>query len=55
MKRMSIHKNADGQYSLNGMNDDDLRSLLMMINSACLEERRVWNGIKLEIIKILQQ
>ncbi len=36
------------------MTKDDLRSLLRMINGACLPERRDWNNIKQQITKILE-
>lgn len=44
----------NGEYSLFGMTEDELRSMLAMIKSACLEERRVFNRVKGQIEKILE-
>lgn len=41
-------------FALEGMKESDLRSLLRMIDSACLEERRHWDGIKTIIKEILE-
>jgi len=49
---MTIFERDDG-FVLAAMDESDLRSLLAMIKSACLPERREWNGIKQQIEKIL--
>ncbi len=55
MQNMSVHEVTPGSYEIIDMTKDDLRSLLRMINSACLSERRDWNNIKEQIIKILNE
>lgn len=55
MQNMSVHEVTLGSYEIIDMTKDDLRSLLRMINSACLSERRDWNNIKEQIIKILNE
>ena len=49
---MKIRKLIE-HYSLIYMTEDDLRSLLRLINSDCLPERRDWNNIKQQIEKEL--
>ncbi len=53
--KMSVHKQSYNQFELVNMSEDDLHSLLRMINSACLSERRDWNNIKEQIMKILDE
>lgn len=55
MQNMSVHEVTPGSYEIIDMTKDDLRSLLRMINNACLSERRDWNNIKEQIIKILNE
>lgn len=55
MQNMSVYEVTPGSYEIIDMTKDDLRSLLRMINSACLSERRDWNNIKEQIIKILNE
>ena len=55
MQNMSVHEVTPDSYEIIDMTKDDLRSLLRMINSACLSERRDWNNIKEQIIKILNE
>lgn len=43
----------DGYYALIVMDKNDIRSLHAMIKSACLPQRREWNGIKQQIENIL--
>ena len=54
---MKVRESYDefGYYTLQNMNEDELRSLLAMINGACLEERRVFNRVKVQIEKILEK
>ena len=46
--------NGSLYYGLAFMNHDELLSLLKMIKSACLAERRMFNGVKEQIEKILE-
>ena len=52
--RKVIRKQQDGNYKLADMTEDDMRSLVRMIDSACLPERQYWHHIKLEILEILK-
>lgn len=49
---MKIRK-LETHYTLIDMDDDDLRSLLSMIKSACLPDRGNWNNVKQQIEKLL--
>ncbi len=46
---------GESPFCLNGMCEDDLRSLHAMIKSACLPERREWNSVKQQIEKVLEK
>lgn len=48
-----IGKDEKPKYDLSYMSEEELRSLLIMINGAGLVERRHWNGIKTKIQTIL--
>jgi len=50
---MTIFERDDG-FVLAAMDENDLRSLHAMIKSACLPQRREWNGIKQQIENILK-
>ena len=54
---MKVRESYDGlgYYTLQNMTEDELRSLLVMIKGACLEERRVFNRVKVQIEKILEK
>ena len=54
---MKVRESYDeiGYYTLQNMSEDELRSLLAMIKGACLEERRVFNRVKVQIEKILEK
>lgn len=53
--QMSVHEQLHGGYELIDMGKDDLLSLLRLIDSACLSERRHWNGIKQRITTLLNK
>lgn len=51
---MSIEKEEGwGTYTMRDLSANDLRSLLNMINSAQLPERREFNGLKNQITRVL--
>ena len=54
---MKVRESYDeiGYYNLQNMSEDELRSLLEMIKSSCLEERRVFNRVKVQIEKTLEK
>lgn len=41
----------DSGYSISGITKEELRGMYNMICSACLQERRAFNGLKNEITK----
>lgn len=51
---MTIKNQDYTTFSLSEMTVEDLRSLYRMMDSACLEERRHWDGIKTTIKEILE-
>jgi hypothetical protein len=53
-QQIAIREHTDGEYAL-VMNKSYLHSLLRMIGSACLSERRDWNNIKEQIKTILSE
>ena len=53
VRRMTVCGHEGGRYALTDMSGDELRSLLVMIKGAGLEERRVFNGVKMQIERIL--
>lgn len=55
MQNMSVHEVMPGSYEIIDMTKDDLLSLLRLIDSACLSERRHWNGIKQRITTLLNK
>jgi hypothetical protein len=58
MNNMCIIECLDNEgkrvFSVGDMYEDDLRSLLNIIDSAYLPERRHWNGIRGEVYSILK-
>lgn len=51
---MKVQGTSTTGYCLSDMDDDDLRSLLSMINGTGLVERRHWNHIKRELETLLR-